>query len=172
MGFGKDKAGVIIYDAVEVDIGALNAQDASNLASRNGGNMVEDFRMLRMDYWMAIKPAQAVVVLDGPIIVGVSHGDLTGAEVEEALESIVLGNDNIVANEQAMRPVWPLEVFIIPDADSADNATLVRKGTFKPRWTFPNPAGWRWWVYNNSDAQLVTGTNLNILAKCFGVWLV
>ncbi len=171
MGFGKDGKGVIIYDAVGENIGALASNDAIAFSSRAVGAMIEDFRMLKCEYWMAIRAAQAVVLADGPVVVGMAHGGLTAALIEETLESTVLDQGSFVAIEEASRPVWPLEVFMIPDADSGNVVDLTRKGSFTPRWTFNNPDGWVWWAYNLSSQVLITGNELNIQAKCFGVWV-
>ncbi len=173
MGFGKDGRGQILYDNIAtVNLSGLAGQDVVELGSLYNDTLVEDFRIMKCDYWMGILPAQAVVLLNGPILIGLAAGFLSAAAIEEALESLPLSADT-TAIEDANRPVWPLEVFMIPDVDEADNATLWRKGTFNPRWTFGNgsPGGWTWWAYNFSNAAIVTGTNISIFAKMFGMWV-
>ncbi len=172
MGFGKDGKGVIVYDQAEENIGAVPVGDLVTLTNRAQGVMVEDYRMLKCDYWINIRPAAAIVIFEGPVMIGMAHGDLTAAEIEAALESVVLGAVDLVANEEAGRPVWPLELILLPDADQGNAVDLSRKGSFTPRWTFPNPAGWQWWVWNlNAVTAVTTGSFISIVAKTFGVWV-
>ncbi len=170
MGFGKDGQGQIIYDQTRGGLGALAALDAVEIGGSYNDALVEDFRIMKMDYWMAILPATAITILDGPIIIGLAAGQITAAQVEQALEAVPLNSD-ATALEESNRPVWPLEIFLIPDADLADNATLVRKGSINLRWTFNNPSGWVWWAYNVSSGALTTGSIAVILAKMFGMWV-
>ncbi len=170
MGFGKDGRGAIVPDQIDTGFGALAANDAVLLGGNYDGTIIEDFRMIKLEYWMGVRPAQAVVIEDGPVLVGLAAGNLTAANIEESLETIPLDGASI-NNELAMRAVWPLEVFTLPDADSGDNATLWRKGEKVIRWTFHNPHGWTWWVYNMSGVVLITGSSVQIQAKIFGVWV-
>ncbi len=170
MGFGKDGLGQIIYDSVRADMGGLAGLDAVVLGGKYLDALVEDFRIMKMDYWMGLLPAQAVVLINGPILIGIANGKLTAAQIEEALEAVPV-NSNDPALEESNRAVWPLETFMIPDADAADNATIWRKGTFNPRWTFNNPDGWQWFAYNYTSSAIVTGSIINIQAKCFGMWV-
>ncbi len=173
MGFGKDGKGVIIHDSVNnLDIGALAARDCVLITNRMGGTLVEDFRMIKTEYFLGIRPSQTTTLFGGPILIGVAYGDLIAAEIEEALESVVLGQGDLPAIEEAMRPVWPLEIILMPDADLGNSSDLTRKGEFSPRWTFPNPSGWRWWVYNMSTVALVAGNGISVQSKSFGVWVV
>ncbi len=127
--------------------------------------------MMKLDYYIAINPAPADVILDGPVLVGVAQGALSAAQIEATLDRIVTGQGSITPLEESSRPVWPLELFNIPDADSGDNSSLTRKGEKTIRWTFNNPDGWSWWAYNMSSAVLITGNNFNCIAKCFGMWV-
>ncbi len=171
MGFGKDGKGVIIYDSVVEGFGVLASLDAIIFTGRANGAMAEDFRMLRLDYWMSVIPSSGAFVLDGPVLVGIAHGALSAAQIEASLESIVVDQGSITPMEEANRPVFPLELFLIPELDVSDAATLVRKGSANIRWTFNNLDGWVWWAYNNSSDALITGSIFNVLAKAFGVWV-
>ncbi len=170
-GFGKDGKGQILYDTSlsSVDLTAITTRDVVELGGAYHEALEEDFRMLRCDYWIGINPAQAIVILDGPLMVGLAAANLTAAQIEEAIEAIPV-NRGDTALEASMRPVWPLEVFNLWDVDSGPIDTT-RKGTFNPKWTFQNPDGWTWWTYNMSDATMVTGSDISIFAKYFGVWV-
>ncbi len=173
MGFGKDGKGAILYDSVNnIDIGALAGNDAILVANRyDSGVMLEDFRIIKVDYWIGIRPSQTTTLYGGPIIVGLAHGDLTAAEIEEVLESTVLSAGDIVASDVALRPVWPLEMILMPDADLGNSSDLVRKDSVNIRWTFNDPEGWVWFVYNAGTVALVAGNGITILAKIFGMWV-
>ena len=81
----RDGKGQIIWDRVaSADMGALAANDLVSISGAVFDAMVEDFRIIKMDYWIGLTPAQAIVILDGPILVGVAAGQLDAAEVEEA----------------------------------------------------------------------------------------
>ncbi len=170
MGFGKDGKGEIIYDSTSQNMGALASLDLALLGGRYDDNLLEDFRIVKIDYWMSMRPAQAIVVLDGPLLVGIADSSLTAAEIEEAIESQVL-NSNSTSSEESMRAVWPLEVFNLSDPDGGPQSDLTRKDSKNLKWTFNNPNGWQWWVYNMSPFAITTGSQLIINAKAFGVWV-
>ncbi len=171
MGFGKDGRGAIIYDQVSgAGIGALAGNDSVDLGGQYDGALIEDFRIIKLDYFMGLAPSQATIIVNGPIVIGIASGNLTAAGIEQALEAFPLDSASI-NNELTMRPVWLLETFMMPDADSADNATLWRKGSVTLRWTFQNPHGWRWFAYNYSASATATGATMSIEAKIFGLWI-
>ncbi len=171
-GFGKDGKGQILWEngINDGNIGALATKDVVEFGGSYHEALEEDFRMLKCEYWMGIAPAQAITVADGPILVGFASGSLQAAEIEECLESVPINHSDILL-EKAMRPVWPLETFVIQDPDTGNAGDLHRKGSFNPKWTFANPDGWTWWIYNLSTATLTTSNLLSISAKFFGVWI-
>ncbi len=172
MGFGKDGKGTIIWDRLSsAALGALAPVDVVGLSGSVFNAMVEDFRILKMDYFVGLQPAQAIVVQDGPLLFGVASGHLLAAEIEEAIESILLNRGGVPEGEQAMRPVWPLEVFVMHDPDQGPQSDLTRKGSFNPKWTFTNPDGWRYWVYNMTGGAIITGSTISLITKSFGVWV-
>ncbi len=172
MGFGKDGKGQILYETSisSLDMGALAARDAVEFVGSFNDALEEDFRILRVDYWISIRGAQAIVLEDGPIWVGFAAGNLAAGDVEGAIETIPV-NQNDLGLENTNRPIWPLEMFTVqdPDTQAGDHQTI--KGSFNPKWTFNNPDGWTWWVYNSSAFALVTGSAITINAKIFGMWV-
>ncbi len=172
MGFGKDGKGQILYESnINVgNMGALASKDLIEFGGSYHDAILEDFRILKCEYYMGLSPAQAIVIQNGPIIVGLASGQLTAAQMEEALEAVPI-NRGDSALEETMRPVWPLEIFVFHDPDQGPQSDLTRKGEFSPRWTFQNPTGWSWFIFNVGNAALVTGSGLTIVAKFFGVWV-
>ncbi len=165
MGFGKDGKGQILWSRSSFTVGVLAALD---LAANGDGytSLEEDFRILRTDYYISFAP-QAVADI---LLIGMADGGLTAAEIEEAIESRPQDLNDYPANEQVMRPVWPVE--ILGDA-SAGAGPVTVKGTVNPKWTFKSPEGWQWWIYNTSAAAATTtGGIVTIIAKHFGVWVV
>ncbi len=170
MGFGKDGKGVILHDRVDGIIGALATKDLVDMGGAYNDTLLEDFRIIKMDYFFGVKPPQAVVLNDGPILVGIAGGHITAAGIEASIEALAL-NRNALTLEFTHRPVWPLEIIMIPDADNGSVDRLTYKGSVNLRWTFQNPDGWTWWAYNLSNQNLIDGSVIHIFAKIFGVWL-
>ncbi len=172
MGFGKDGKGQILYESA-INSGALGALASKDVIEFGGSYhevLEEDFRILKCEYWMGTASAQAIVVADGPIIVGLSAANLQAADIEATFEAVPINRGDILL-ERTMRPVWPLEMFELFDPDIGVGYNQVVKGSFNPRWTFQNPDGWTWWIYNVSASALVSGSGLTIFAKFFGVWV-
>ncbi len=81
MGFGKDGKGTIILQ--EDTITLLTLADNTALLQDNTGNLTlaDDFRVLKMEYFATITSGLA----EGPIYFGVCNGELSIAEIKEAL---------------------------------------------------------------------------------------
>ncbi len=134
MGFGKDGKGQILYDSFNLAPGALASKDLAAAAGRYGA-LVEDFRIIKMDYYIAFVPQGA----GDHLLFGIANGELTAAQIEECLESAPLNYNDAVGMEQAMRQVWP--IVALGDASGATGVTVVT-GSVNLRWTFANPDGW------------------------------
>ncbi len=168
MGFGKDGKGTIIVEANMITLGAL-ADDAAILAD---GSLTigEDFRILKSELFVGTN--ETIAAGDGPIYFGVANGELSVAEIAEALVQSGPQNRNDAARtEQAMRKIEILAVF----GPGQNNGTgdLAWKGPIvtKPRWTYSDPEGWNYFAFNQSGGVLVTGTVLRYRAKHYGVWV-
>lgn len=95
---------------------------------------------------------------EGPFTVGIAHGDLSAAEVLEALDADLTDPSDIIAAERARRPVRTVGVFSGANADDAlnDGNPIVTK------------LGWRVdsghtnniWVFNRHGAGMTSGTLL------------
>ncbi len=164
MGFGKDGKGQIIYDQVTISLGTLAAKDV--IAGAIHTSLENAFRILKTEYfitWDGVTVADA----DGPILVGMSAGGLSAAEIEEAIEADPTGSFDRPAIEESNRPVWPVALL----NQALEGGMLQAKGSFNPRWTMPETIGWSWWVYNLENAALTTGSAVIVFAKNFGVWV-
>lgn len=156
----------IVYDDVQIAVGALAVRDCVAGASKIDTARLNGFRVMKTEYWMC---HDGKTVNEGPLMVGASMMHSAG-EVEEAIEADPQAsgeNDNALAK----RPIFPLEMFAKNEgADSAPET--VRKGSFNPRWSIMEGKALFWWVYNMNIADpITTGMTVFIFAKHYGVWL-
>ncbi len=163
MGFGKDGKGQIFYETSILAPGALAAKDA--LVDPNGqynqGTLLEDVRILKSEIKIDVRSGTAGDV----VLIGMANGELSAAEIEGSLESTPLNSNDRGELEKALRAVFPIVQFTIGD----DPASIDIVKTL--RWTFNNPEGWSWWMYNPRTAAMTTGAEIILFAKHFGVWV-
>lgn len=170
MGFGKNDTGVIIRDNSAIALSTLGGETA--IVITTDITWGEDFRLLKSEF-MAI--VEGLTSAEGRgLVIGIADGELTAIEIAECLQADGPGdrNDN-EANERATRPVWLIGALDI------SGQTIGRfrgsMGSFlmewKKRWTFSNPEGLEFFVYNQSGTALTTGATVRVDATHYGVWL-
>ncbi len=173
MGFGKGGTGAIIRQNESVSLGTLANNTALKLT--NGVTLTEDFRILKSEI---IALYRGLTTGEGEgLMLGICNGELSVAEIAEALTVDGPGDRNDRVNqEQAERAVW---IIATPGfGTGAVGASQVNlKGPngstiieWKKRWTFSDPEGWDFFVFNLGTA-LTTGGNCNLLATNYGVWV-
>ncbi len=162
MGFGKGGTGAIIREDSTVALATLAAKTGILLGSITLG---EDFRMLKS---IITANVDGITAGDGPLELYLVNGALTLAQCEEAIESNGPTDRNDPAHEEAERFVRFVGVMKYTDAQGVF-ATLVEE--IKPRWTFSNPEGWDWMLYNASAGNLNTGSSVFLKATHYGVWV-
>ncbi len=158
-------------DNTQILLGALASNDL--ISVQQGQASKEDLKLLHCKYFFSFLPGGSDG-FEGPIIVGWAPGDMTDAEIEEAIEANPLVDNDYPAIEQSQRPFFPLEILLnIQETTNLNNlgGRLVAQGEFKPRWRIQELTGWRWFAYNMSGAALATGGIVEVWAKWFGVWL-
>ncbi len=171
MGFGKDGRGAIIKERTSVALGTLG----QNVVIKVDGAPVvltEDFRILKSEVY-----AEIIGLTGGEgagLLLGIANDELTVAEIAEAINlSGPVDRNDRVAQERSERAVW-----LISALDELGGATVGRyhgqQGgpmiEWKKRWTFSNPEGWIFFLFNE-DAALTTGATIRIVATHYGVWL-
>ncbi len=173
MGFGKDGKGVIIVEQRSQVVGTLNG-NASLIIGVNLAT-VERFRMLKNELRAVFVSSTAGDMVGMGI--GIADGDLTTAQIEEAIETNgPLGPNDIVNAEEAMRPVWMLGTFdgrsdvAVAEKVMLDDLTGGAVMTKSVRWTFAAVKSWNYFLYNGGTAP-TTGASILIRAKSFGVWV-
>lgn len=118
----------------------------------------EPNRVLSVVLTWAVK---ALTSGETPLVVGISMGDYTAAEIEEALEAQnSWASSNLVGNEQARRFIRTVGVIAGVNAD----ISLADGRTIKTRlnWRVPGGQTLKVWLWNKSGATLTTGAFLEV----------
>jgi len=103
---------------------------------------------------------------EGPITVGLSHGDYTNTEIEEAIEATgAIDRGDKVAEEKANRLVRVVGEFPGQDADEVLNDG--RPITTRLNWLISEGEVMKAWIYNHSGATLTTGSFLVVSGTLF-----
>ncbi len=153
----------IYYDVVRLTVGALSTDVSVAATTKQDSSRLQGFRILRTDYWMHLKGLTAG---EGPVIAGLC-GDLTIAEISEVFAADPQRSNDTNLSEQAMRPLWPLEIL----TDVGETPRIVAQGTVKLGWSFPEGVPMKAFVHNPSADNITTGAVLIMVMKHFGVWL-
>ncbi len=171
MGFGKEGKGVIVGEARSQTLGTLANNTGILIGTKNA--MTENYRMLKAEVYARITGVTANELKAGALYL--ANGDLTLAEVEEAIETGgPFGPSDRVPAEKMMRAVFL--VGIIRQGDNAAERVIIDAKTgapliqAKPRWTFAPTLSWNWVFYNGGEAP-TTGATIRINVKSFGVWV-
>ncbi len=170
MGFGKNKTGQIIREDNAIALGALGAKAMVTFPAIT---VTEDFKLLKSEIFCILDDAD--IDNGAGLILGIADGELTTAEIVEALSlNGPLDRNDRLNKEQATRPVWPI-TGLKPGTDThpvmrfgPENGQIVHKG--KP-WTFSSPEGWKFWIYNQGNTAIVTGSTARLIATHYGVWV-
>lgn len=153
-----------MYDRLRETIGVLTASETTLIGDYTGV-MVEDFRILRADYYLSLIGATAE---KGPLILGLASGDLTGVQISECIGALPLGPDSSEPLEHSHRTVFLWDIL----GEKSDGSRTTVKGSNSVRWTFGDPKGWALFLYNSDTAEFTTGATLRGVVKYFGVWVV
>ncbi len=132
-----------------------------------GGNFVEDFYCISVDATVALNDITAGEV---PIDFGYAHGDLTVAEILEALDAQILDPSDIIARERSRRPVRLVGKF----SDGTKTEMVLNEGmTIRSKLKFMVNDGKSivFFVVNRSGSNpLTTGQRLEISGTLYGRW--
>ncbi len=162
--FSDNSMAGIVWDKLTMALGALAAGDVTNANSKIDSSRLQGFRVLRTEYFITWREATSG---EGPIIVGMAH-DLSNDETKEtwSADPQRKGDPEADSGARVMRPVWPLEAFLAETA----GGRRVAKGVVKIGWSFPEGTPLKWWVLNQGII-LTNGSDIDIIAKHYGVWL-
>lgn len=155
----------IIYDDVELALGALAGKDAIAAPSKIDASRENGFRVMKTEYWMIF---YGKTTAEGPIMVGLAP-NLAAASIEETIEADPQSRTDDQVTPDSKRPVFPLEIIDYTEVDMTNLQPY--KGEVKIRWSIPEGNNLNWFAYNMNAAGLTTGTVVRIFAKHYGVWL-
>ncbi len=172
MGFGKDGTGAIIRESVSITLGTLGSRAAAVSTPLVLG---EDFRILKTEVFAHV---QGLTATEGEgLLLGYANGELSASETAEAINADgPLDRNDAVPGERAMRMAKLIGEIMLGQSDSQIRAKFVGEQggspiIAKPRWTFSNPEGWQWFIYNSAADALQTGAVVQITATHYGVWV-
>lgn len=106
---------------------------------------------------------------EGPLVVGYAIGNMTAAEIAEALAADPQLNDDDVASEQANRKVVP--VWYIAEQPSDNEDAVMKLEEISVPWDIAEGEAFTWWTLNNGPDTLTTGTIVNVWTTLVGEWL-
>lgn len=106
---------------------------------------------------------------EGPVEVGIAHGDYTDAEVEECLSAELNDPDNLILAERARRKIRRVGSFWVQSANEAlgDGRTI----RTKCRFMVGDGHTLAFFAANRSSAALTTAGSLNIQGTIYGRWV-
>ncbi len=170
MGFGKDGKGAMIREISEVNL--LTLGDNSAIKS-DALAITEDFRILKSEIFAHISGLTAGE--GAGLLFGICSGELSAAEIAAAIDiDGPLDRNDRGSVETAERWVKLLSGIDLRLAETVGwfrNEVGGRKIVSTDRWTYSNPEGWDWFVYNMGGAGLTTGATFRVTATHYGVWV-
>ncbi len=105
---------------------------------------------------------------EGPIVVGLAHGDLAVAEIAEAIVASPTHPGDIIAMERARRPVRNVGQLPGLNTEEVLNHGDVKRSPIKFR--VDDTTTLNIWAQNQSGASLTTGTILEVSGVIYGRW--
>ncbi len=106
---------------------------------------------------------------EGPITVGIAHGDYTSAEIEEWFESqSSMTRADQIQQEQSSRKCRQVGTFPgILGNETLNDGKPIRT---KCNWAIPEGTIVLVWVYNSGNASLTTSAEVQANGQIFGRW--
>ncbi len=142
------------------------ADNTAVLVGSLGGNLTEDYFVISLDATWAIRGMAAG---QGPIDVGVAHGDYTVTEIKEWIELNLLGPANKIQQEKSRRLIRKVGTFsVIGATEVLADGRVIRT---KMRWIQDDGQDLNVWAFNRSGAPLTTGGLLEVSGKYYGRWV-
>ncbi len=148
-------------------VALLTLADVTALIAPVVGASDNEYRALSVTLTWSLRDGTAT---EGPISVGVAHGDYTATEVEEWIESTAsITRGDLVTREASERLIRQVGTFSGASAEETLNdGKPIRT---KLNWVVASGDTISLWAYNQSGAALTTGAEIAVLGKIFLRWL-
>ncbi len=160
----SEGGGAVLHGTIVSTVASLAAAGVQSIVTKIDAARERGFRVLKIEGHIAIKNP----VEDEFVVFGLAGPNFTAAEVKEALDADPQSPNDTPAQEQVMRPVWPLAMLT---GTNGQNSPL-EKFTVNPRWSYPEGSFMSFYAFNPDDDALSAGSQQLVGSwKAFGVWL-
>ncbi len=170
--------GSIIREVATVTMGTLADQAAVTFSQLT---ISEDFRILKSEIVAGIIGMSDDEQTTG-LVFGICNGELSDAEIAECLTAGgPLDRNDALRKERSNRWVKMLSAGqsdpLGPGSGTGLKEVIFKNETggsiieSKNRWTYSDPEGWLFFIFNNSGSALGTGATGRLLATHYGVWV-
>lgn len=105
---------------------------------------------------------------EGPLIVGLSHGIYTVAQILEFIQASPTNKSDLIAMERAKRKIRQVGNFVVNASDEVMNDSKPIRT--KLRFDLDEGAELDAWVFNRSGATLTTGALIRINGTIYARW--
>ncbi len=165
MGFGKNSTGAILRSKETIALGTLGVDTAIVFGS--GITIGNNFRLLKSEGFAHVDGLTSGE--GGGLCIGIANGELTVAEIAECL----LADGPSDRNDRVKQSRAERFVKLFGQLDDLQHVMRGAEGyalKVNPRWTFSNPEGWNFFIFNNG-LQLTTGATAKSVLTHYGLWL-
>ncbi len=175
----KNFMGKIITEVQTVAIDTLADQSAVKFTTLT---LQEDFRILRSEINALFHSIDDTDNVAG-LLFGIANNELSINEIENVIVAQGPLDRNDRGNaEEASRWVKILSGAVVQTIGSTVSAATVVQGHFpnetggpmiisKDRWTYNDPEGWCFFLFNNTGSGMIGSGVGRLTAKHFGVWV-
>ncbi len=171
MGFGKNGTGAILRSQEEIVLSTLG--DITAIKFLSDITIKEDFRVLRQDIFSHITGLTAGEGFG--LMLGIANGELSVAEIAGCLltDGPTDRNDRgkIETAERNVVLLSEIEPVLSGVTEQFHGENGGPKITSKHRWTYSNPEGWDFFIWNHSGAALTTGATARLIQTTYGLWV-
>ncbi len=129
-------------------------------------NLVEDLFVISVDAYWSLR---GMTANEGPLEVGLAHGDYTVTEIKECIESDNSDPDDLIDVERSRRKVRRSGMFqVIAPTEVLAQGEKIRT---RMKFTIGDGKSLISWISNRTGSALTTGGSLVVSGTIFGRWL-
>ncbi len=151
--------------SAQLTLGTLAANTV--LTANLIATLTEDLFVISADLTWALLAHTAG---EGPIEVGVAHGDLSVAEILEAVAAAPTGPGDIIQNERSHRPVRQSGAF--PGLNTDEVIAQGSKVRTRCKFLVSDGVAFNAYALNRSGGTLTTGALVRVSGNLYGRWII